>query len=162
MGKEHMITIKKMESDSEKKGKAYVHWKSWQEAYQGIVDGDYLDNLTLSQCEEWAFKWPENTYVALDGDRVVGFVCFFGNLENEEEAEINSIYVLSDYYGKGVAQKLMDLALAELKDYPVKVLWVLKDNVRAISFYKKYGFSEDGTKDYLEGLKAFQIKMVRR
>ena len=27
------IEIKKMESDEEIKGKAYVHWKSWQDAF---------------------------------------------------------------------------------------------------------------------------------
>ena len=38
------IEIKKMESDEEIKGKAYVHWKSWQDAYKGIVDQSYLDS----------------------------------------------------------------------------------------------------------------------
>lgn len=30
-----------MESDEEIKGKAYVHWKSWQDAYKGIVDQSF-------------------------------------------------------------------------------------------------------------------------
>ncbi len=42
-----ITNIKKMESDEEIKGKAYVHWKSWQVAYKGIVDQNYLDSLTL-------------------------------------------------------------------------------------------------------------------
>ena len=49
------IVIKKMETDAEIKGKAYVHWKSWQEAYSGIVDQRYLDSLTLDKCEKIAF-----------------------------------------------------------------------------------------------------------
>lgn len=32
------IIIKPMESDSEIRGKAYVHWKAWQDAYSGLVD----------------------------------------------------------------------------------------------------------------------------
>ncbi|WP_022778856.1 hypothetical protein [Butyrivibrio sp. AE3009] len=44
------IEIKKMETDDEFKGKAYVHWKGWQEAYTGIVDQGYLDGLTLEKC----------------------------------------------------------------------------------------------------------------
>ena len=52
------IVIKKMESDDEIKGKAYVHWKSWQEAYSGIVDQRYLDSLTLEKCEKTAYRWP--------------------------------------------------------------------------------------------------------
>ncbi len=31
------IAIKTMSSDAEIKGKAYVHWKAWQEAYPGMV-----------------------------------------------------------------------------------------------------------------------------
>ena len=68
------ITIKKMESDDEIKGKAYVQWKAWQEAYPGIIDQNYLDGQTLEKCESIAYRWPDNIIVAKDGDRVVGFV----------------------------------------------------------------------------------------
>ena len=81
------IIIKAMETDSEKKGKAYVHWKSWHESYENIVSKDYLNKLTLEKCEEWAFQWPENTDVALDGDKVVGFVCYFGKGKMLRELE---------------------------------------------------------------------------
>ena len=42
------IILKKMETDEEIKGKAYVHWKSWHEAYVGIVSQEYLNKLTLA------------------------------------------------------------------------------------------------------------------
>ncbi len=155
------IIVKIMESDDEKKGKAYVHWKSWHEAYEKLVSKSYLDKLTLKKCEEWAFEWPENTYVAIDSGNVIGFMCCFGHGEEEPDAgEINAIYVLSEYYGTGVAQKLMDTALEELKKYSRKELWVLKDNTRAIAFYKKYGFHEDGTEKYLKSLENTEIRMV--
>lgn len=156
------IIIKAMETDSEKKGKAYVHWKSWHESYENIVSKDYLNKLTLEKCEEWAFQWPENTYVALDGDKVAGFVCYFGKGKDAPGVgEINAIYVLSDYYGTGVSKKLMDVGLEHLKDYHTKELWVLKDNPRAISFYKKYGFKEDGTQKEIKSLGATEIRMVK-
>ncbi len=50
------VVIKKMETDDEIRGKAYVHWKSWQEAYSGIVDQRYLDSLTLEKCEKTGRK----------------------------------------------------------------------------------------------------------
>ena len=59
-------------SDAEDKG--FVHWKSWQESYQGIVDPRYLLDLALDKCVEIARKWPENTIVAVE-QRIVGFVC---------------------------------------------------------------------------------------
>lgn len=155
------IIVKPMVSDNEKKGKAYVHWKSWHEAYEKLVSKSYLDKLTRQKCEEWAFEWPENTYVAIDNGNVIGFMCCFGHGEEEPDAcEINAIYVLSEYYGTGVAQKLMDTALEELKKYSRKELWVLKDNPRAIAFYKKYGFHEDGTEKYLKSLEDTEIRMI--
>ena len=39
------IIIKPMETEDEIRGKAFVHWKSWQESYRGIVDDGYLDRM---------------------------------------------------------------------------------------------------------------------
>ena len=51
------IELKKMETDDEIKGKAYVHWKSWHEAYPGLVDQGYLDAMTLEKCEKMAYSY---------------------------------------------------------------------------------------------------------
>ena len=67
------ITIKPMETAAETEGKAYVHWKSWQEAYAGIVDPAYLSALTLEKCLTIARRFPDRILAAKDGDRVVGF-----------------------------------------------------------------------------------------
>lgn len=156
------VVVKPMETDDEKKGKAYVHWKAWHEAYEHIISKDYLDHLTLEQCEKWAFEWTDNTYVAMVDGKVAGFVCFSPNKEVEPVVgEIFAIYVLSEYYGTGVAQKLMDLALEGLKEYPGCELWVLKDNPRAIRFYEKYGFKSDGTFKELKSLNATEMRMVK-
>ncbi|MBO4360151.1 MAG: hypothetical protein J5822_04670, partial [Eubacteriaceae bacterium] len=61
------IVIKKMETDSEVRGKAYVHWKAWQEAYAGIVDQSFLDALTREKCLEIARAKKDDTVIALDG-----------------------------------------------------------------------------------------------
>ena len=145
------IIIKNMETDAEIKGKAYVHYKSWQEAYRGIVDSAYLDAMTLQKCEDTAFKWRDNIIVAKDGERVVGFAAYgkYRNDELENTGEIYAIYVLSDYYGKGVGHMLMEEALERISAFPRVALWVLKDNGRAISFYKKFGFRPDGRKEIL-------------
>lgn len=157
------IAIKPMKSDDDKKGKAYVHWKAWHEAYEHIISKDYLDHLTLDQCEKWAFEWSDNTYVAIVDGKVVGFVCFSQNKEVEPVVgEIFAIYVLSEYYGTGVAQNLMELALDGLKEYQGCELWVLKDNLRAIRFYEKYGFKSDGTYKELKSLNATEMRMVRK
>jgi len=142
------ITIKKMETDEEIRGKAFVHWQSWHEAYPGMISGDYLDRFTLERAEKMAFSWKDTLIVAKDGDRVVGFV---GYGDRGEEApdigEIFALYVLSEYYGTGVGRKLMDAGLEQLKGYPRACLWVLKemhsnnvdaDEIRMVLEWKDY------------------------
>lgn len=36
--------IKQMENEEEMNGKAYVHYKSWQETYTDLVDAEYLES----------------------------------------------------------------------------------------------------------------------
>ena len=90
------IVIKKMETDAEIKGKAYVHWKSWQEAYSGIVDQRYLDSLTLDKCEKIAFRRTDNVIIAKDGDSVIGFVGF-GKYRNDELENAGEVFAISDF-----------------------------------------------------------------
>lgn len=68
------ILIKRMETEREIRGKAYVHWKSWQEAYPGLVRHEFLDRLSLEKCEQIAFGWQDGMLIAKDGENVVGFV----------------------------------------------------------------------------------------
>ena len=155
------ITIKKMETDGEVRGKAFVHWSAWHEAYAELVSRDYLDRLTLEKCEKMAFSWPDNTLVAKDGETVVGFVSWG---DRGEEApgvgEIFALYVLSAYYGTGLGRRLMEAGLAQLKDYPKVCLWVLKENGRAIRFYEKCGFRPDGTEEVHPTVSADEIRMT--
>ena len=156
------IIIKKMESDEEKRGKAYVHWKSWQEAYPGMISQDYLDKLTIDTCIEMAYRYPDNIYVAKDGDRVVGFVVY-GKHRGEEltnHGEIYAIYVLSEYYGTGVGERLMQVGLDEISEYPKVAVLVLKENARAIRFYEKFGFRRDGKEIADERLQTEEIRMI--
>ena len=155
------IVIKKMETDEEIRGKAFVHWQSWHEAYPGMVSQDYLDRFTLERAEKMAFNWKDTLIVAKDGDRVVGFV---GYGDRGEEApglgEIFALYVLSEYYGTGVGKRLMVAGLEQLKGYPKACLWVLKDNGRAIRFYEKCGFRPDGKEMHSNNVDADEIRMI--
>ncbi len=155
------IIIKQMETEDEIKGKAYVHWRSWHEAYLDLVNQEYLNKLTLEKCEAMAFKRTDNLLVAKDADRIIGFVGYGDRgKEAPETGEIFALYVLSEFYGKGVAQQLMNAGLERLKSYPQICLWVLKENERAIRFYKKCGFEPDGEEMISPIIGATEIRMV--
>ena len=119
------ITIKKMETDDEIRGKAYVHWKSWQEAYPGIVDQQFLDDLTLEKCESIAYRWTDNIIIAKDGDHVVGFTGYgkYRNDDLENTGKVFAIYILAEYYGHGVGYQLMQAALSKLSHYSKVAVW---------------------------------------
>ena len=156
------IIIKPMETDDEIRGKAFVHWRSWHEAYRGIVDQSYLDALTLDKCVEIAFSWRENILIALEGEKVVGFAGYGKTADDDlpDAGELFALYVLSEYYGTGLGRRLTDAALARIEQ-PKTALWVLKDNPRAIRFYEKYGFRADGSEKAVKlGSPVPTIRMI--
>ena len=161
---EDKIIIKKMESDEEILGKAYVHFKAWQETYPGIVDPDFLSEQTLEKCEEIAYKYLDNILVAKDNDKVVGFVSYgkYRNSDLEDTGEVPAIYLLSEYQGRGIGKRMMEEALKHLEEYKQVALWVLKENRKAIGFYESCGFHPDGHEEtIIFGSPIIEARMIR-
>ena len=156
------IIIKTMETPEEIEGKSLVHWQTWREAYDDLLPANYQETMTLEKCRFFSQKYPENTLIAMDGKKVVGFISY-GNFRDEaiQAGEIIALYVLKDYYGKGVSKQLMHAAVAVLDHFSDIYLWVLKDNKRAIAFYKKMGFTFDGQEKILElGKPVKELRMM--
>lgn len=154
------IILKRMETDEEIKGKAFVHWKAWHETYPGLVSQEYLDAFTLDKCETMAFNWRDNLIVAIDNNKVVGFVGYGdGGDEAPNIGEIFALYVLPEYYGTGVGSELMKAGLKQLIDYPEVCLWVLKGNKRAIRFYEKCSFDFSGEELVSPTIAATELRM---
>ena len=61
-------------------------------------------------------------------------------------SEIQRLYVINDFHGKGVAQNLIQACMDEMATRQSDVVWlgVWERNLRAIAFYKKIGFCEVG------------------
>lgn len=156
------IIIKTMETPEEIEGKSLVHWQTWREAYDDLLPADFQETMTLEKCRFFSQKYPENTLIAMDGKKVVGFISY-GNYRDEtiQAGEIIALYVLKDYYGKGVSKQLMHAAFVALDQFSETYLWVLKDNKRAIAFYQKMGFSFDGQEQILKlGKPVKELRMI--
>ena len=156
------IIIKTMETPEEIEGKSLVHWQTWREAYDDLLPEEFQETMTLDRCRFLSQKYPENTLIAMDGKKVVGFISY-GNFRDEaiQVGEIIALYVLKDYYGKGVSKQLMHAAFAALDQFSEIYLWVLKDNKRAVAFYQKMGFSFDGQEKILKlGKPVKELRMV--
>ena len=159
------IQILPLTTDAEVEGKAYVHWKSWQETYTGLVDADYLQQMTLEKCLKMARKWRDNILVAKDGDKVVGFVGYGAHRDPTlaDTGEVFSIYVLKEYHDQKIGYRLMNAAMEQLSPYSQIAVWVLKDNDRAIRFYQRYGFVFDGTEqEIVMGTPNTELRMIYR
>ena len=156
------IIIKTMETPEEIEGKSLVHWQTWREAYDVLLPEEFQETMTLERCRFFSQKYPENTLIAMDGKKVVGFISY-GNFRDEaiQAGEIIALYVLKDYYGKGVSEQLMHAAFVALDQFSEIYLWVLKDNKRAIAFYQKMGFTFDGQEKILDlGKPVKELRMM--
>lgn len=159
------ICIKSAETDEELCGRGYVHCTAWQEAYRGIVCDRYLDTMTVEATTARARNFPENTLVAKDNDKVVGFAVYGPSRDEDlpDAGEVEAIYVLSEYYNHKIGYRLMNEALSRLSEYKIVFLWVFEKNERAISFYRKYGFEFDGCqKEWKLGTPVSIVRMVMK
>ena len=142
-----------------------MHCIVWQEAYRGIVCDRYLDSMTVEATTARARRFPENTLVAKDREKVVGFAVY-GPSRDEDQVnagEIVAIYVLPEYYGRKIGYRLMNEACSRLEEYDTVILWVLEKNERAIRFYHKYGFEFDGCKkEWNLGTPVSIVRMIKK
>ncbi|MCX2741252.1 GNAT family N-acetyltransferase [Pontibacter anaerobius] len=86
-------------------------------------------------------------YFATLNDNVIGYLKInFGQsqteLKDDKALEIERIYVLKEFHGKGVGQVLYEKAMQCARQRSIDYVWlgVWEENPRAINFYKKNGF----------------------
>jgi ribosomal protein S18 acetylase RimI-like enzyme len=131
-----------------------VYYKTWLDTYPneeiGITREDIEDSYKDSFTEESIQKNKariahgnknEKRLVAKDGDHVVGVARM---IRNENNNQLQTIYVLPEFQRKGIGMMLWNVA----KDFcdPTKdiLVQVATYNQKAIEFYKKLGFVDTG------------------
>lgn len=130
-------------------GIAIVHVDTWRTTYRGIVSHEKLDNLSYERCEKHWRKTiadpnqDDCIFVAESDGNIVGFSYGFAERtgENDYDAEIGAIYILSKYQRKGIGRKLTDAVARCLKQrgYRSVLIWVLKENHSSRAFYEAMG-----------------------
>lgn len=127
---------------------AYVHVASWRSTYRGIVPDSYLDRLDPAErveARERTLASPAEGSVMLvaevEGAGVVGFAQGGrGRGEPETTGEIYAIYLLEEWEGRGIGNRLMREAVRQLAANGMDrlVVWVLSEN-RSRGFYEHLG-----------------------
>jgi len=94
------------------------------------IRADWISALTDADGE---------TYIAFEDDEAVGVVCV-------SHGVLQTLYVMPEFWSRGIGSTLHDLALDRLRDGNVQEarLWTLTENHRARAFYEKRGWSLTG------------------
>lgn len=131
-----------------------IHALSWKVAFKGLLPQQYLDELKndfwVGTFKEWMAKNALTAQLVYENNLAVGCISYGKSRDDllPEWAEIVSIYVLPNYWGKGYGSKLLNTALLEIRqlDYKNAYLWVLEGNLNAKAFYENKGFFYNGDK----------------
>jgi ribosomal protein S18 acetylase RimI-like enzyme len=125
---------------------------SWKAAYRDIVADDYLDTL---KNDHWIDFLTSNmnggcgvfAMVMESGQEMIG-AAILGKTEKERQASLMSLYLLPNKMGLGFGHSFYGEIERRLKSagFSSCVVIVLKNNKRAIRFYKAHGFVENGRK----------------
>jgi GNAT superfamily N-acetyltransferase len=120
-------------------------------------------NLSDERFAEYLSDPRRLIVTASNDDRIVGYAMLIrgvGNDPNVQRAvrvrpavELSKMYVLPDNHGSGVSTALMDATLAAAAEWGAGCVWlgVNQKNQRAQRFYKRCGFTINGTRTFQLG-----------
>lgn len=126
---------------------ARVHVSTWRTAYRGLLPDDFLNSLSESTyADRWRRALGDSTtrvYVAEEDGQVVGFASAGPERAGEPgyTGELYAIYVLEEMQRHGHGRKLVEAAVAGLRETGLKdmIVWALRDNPSARRFYERLG-----------------------
>ena len=108
----------------------------WFHSKWGVPPEAYLECMDAYLSGETELGW----YLCLDGERVVGGC---GAIENDFHdrkdltPNICAVYTEEDCRGQGVAGRLLDLAVEDLRSKGISPVYLLTDHT---GFYERYGW----------------------
>ena len=108
----------------------------WFNSKWGVPTEAYLACMDAYLCAETEYGW----YLCLDGDKIIGGL---GVIENDFHnrpdltPNICAVFTEEEYRGQGVAGRLLDMAVEDLRLRGISPVYLLTDRV---GFYEKYGW----------------------
>lgn len=134
------------------RGVAELFYKTWLATYPnekaGITVDDIEDKYKDAFTEESLAKRAERMrepeenetfFIAKESDKVVG-ACRV--IRHPDKNQLQAIYVLPEYQGKGIGKRLWTEAQKHFDADKATIVQVAVYNTNAINFYKKLGFEE--------------------
>ena len=128
---------------------AQLHTLSYRNTYRGILSEDFLaHHVDDERRRMWQERQAEHGFetrllrVAVDDDRVVGFVCVFLDDDERWGALLDNLHIHPSFQGRGLGRDLLTQAAAWVADRrpgSPMYLWVYEANHAAHGFYGGLG-----------------------
>jgi GNAT superfamily N-acetyltransferase len=135
---------------------AQIHVRAWRAAYRGLLEDEYLDELSVEDrldqhrraLEQPMAEW--RTWVAVDGSDLVGFAVTGPSQDADADAQVGEVYAIyldPDRIGTGLGRTILAHAVDDLRvrGFGAATLWVLEANEGARRFFEIAGWKPDGT-----------------
>ncbi len=146
------------------------------EAFAGVLDGSSilahcLANHSREAYADYFEKPATRAWVAQvpPGGAPIGFALltspdFAPDLITPEDIELKRIYCFSRFHGQGVGAALMQQSMAGARQAGASrlLLGVHRDNIRALTFYRKQGFREVGIRTFQVGSSIYNDLVLAR
>ena len=108
----------------------------WFHSKWGVPKEAYLECMNAYLEKETEYGW----YLCLDGEKIIGGL---GVIENDFHdrkdlaPNVCAVYTEEKYRGKGIAGKLLNMVVEDMKEKGVSPLYLITDHT---SFYERYGW----------------------
>ena len=140
------ISIRKaVANDAEEMAQLFM--RAWQISMKHFVPDGFVDQFQIEiQKEKYASRATDPQWtllVAQYNDKIIGMIgAVNDNTERSfYQREIKSMYVDPDFQKQGIGKLLIEKLFLDLKKQQVQsaMLWCIKANQPACSFYEKHG-----------------------
>lgn len=128
---------------------AKLQVSGWQNAYRGLIDDNFLDNMSVDiACDNWKknilSQNDDNHIYVYEKDNKIQGIIRFGKPDDalsNYNAEIHVLYVEPSLKRTGIGTKLFNFAKESFfnKNTTHLIIWCLKGNTPSIKFYQKMG-----------------------
>lgn len=122
--------------------------------------------FSVERIENIVTTQPENLIVAEYKGNLVGVVEIEFDkkcpIDNIVGPELNKLYILEWFCGKGIGNELLNYAekLMKQKNQKLFWLWVLESNTRAVNFYEKHNYKWIGNAAFQMEKNSYMNKVM--
>lgn len=109
---------------------------SWFSDKWGVPIDAYLECMNTYLEDKSPYGW----YLCKDEDKIIGGLGVIDNdfhSRKDLKPNVCALYVLEEYRNQGIAGKLLNLVVTEMKNKGISPLYLLTDH---IGFYEKYNW----------------------